>query len=180
MAHRLAAGESLSRSLKRKSSVDFATCKLGLFGSNARPFNALGVCLRVVCLCVCWGHCDFLDISDWGSQQPISRWRDVHWKQKEIQLFSLEITSEYISQISKQTHCKIFNTCDFGIILNLIIKLRLVQVLQLFIYQSLISVRTLAQLWALCRTLETSAAACGCTTDVADSISNTRSTLIAA
>lgn len=52
-----------------------------------------------------------------------------HLKQKGIQRFSLEITSEYISQISKQTRDTFFNTCDFGIPLNLIIKLKLVQVL---------------------------------------------------
>lgn len=47
-----------------------------------------------------------------------------------------------------------FNYGFFGITVNLIIKLRLVQVLQLLIYQSLISVMTLAQLWTLCTTLE--------------------------
>lgn len=41
--HRLAAGEFLSRSLKRESCVEFATCKLGLFGSDARPARALRV-----------------------------------------------------------------------------------------------------------------------------------------
>ena len=38
--------------------------------------------------------------------------------------------------------------------MNLIIKLRRVQVLKLLIYQSLISVMTLAQLWTLCTTLD--------------------------
>lgn len=47
-----------------------------------------------------------------------------------------------------------FNYGFFGITVNLIIKLRRVQVLQLLIYQSLISVMTLAQLWTLCTTLE--------------------------
>lgn len=34
----------------------FATCKVGLFNSNARPFGALGVSLPV---CLCVGDADF-------------------------------------------------------------------------------------------------------------------------
>lgn len=71
---------------------------------------------------VCVGDTDFFQYIISGSQLPIFKLPDVCLKQKEIKLFSLKITSEYISLISKQT-CKIFlNTCDFGIIWNLIIK----------------------------------------------------------
>lgn len=42
---------------------------------------------------------------------------------RKIQLFSLKITAEFNSQISKQTHCKMcFNTCGLDITLLLIIK----------------------------------------------------------
>lgn len=95
--------------------MTFATCKLGLTDSKARPVSALGVRLLV-----CQGHCDdYFDISRVTTADfPV----DVSLKQKEIQFFLLKITFEYILQISKQTRKISFNTCDLGITLTLIIK----------------------------------------------------------